>query len=200
MLKPNPAFERTANGGAARYFNQGERRRCLPLNANVGPLMQHPYFDRFQSTGTMMQAEQELLELGDAAIPVLRSLFSGEARNEFGVPYRNLGLPLRCGIEVASRLGAVAKPLESYLRDEAKGGNHVAAMALGSLGALELQTVEVLAQSLCGDLDLASESARALILCREGDSSPVVQALTASKRAASMFSKISGFCLKENKR
>ena len=36
MLKPNPAFERTANGGAARCFNQGERRRCLPLNANVG--------------------------------------------------------------------------------------------------------------------------------------------------------------------
>ncbi len=38
VLKPNPAFERTANGGAARCFNQGERRRCLPLNSNVGLL------------------------------------------------------------------------------------------------------------------------------------------------------------------
>ncbi len=36
MLKPNPTFERTVNGGAARGFNQSERRRCLPLNANVG--------------------------------------------------------------------------------------------------------------------------------------------------------------------
>lgn len=35
MLKPNPALERTVNGEAARCFNQSERRRCLPLNANV---------------------------------------------------------------------------------------------------------------------------------------------------------------------
>jgi hypothetical protein len=35
MLGVHPAFERTANGGAARCFNRGKRRRCLPLNANV---------------------------------------------------------------------------------------------------------------------------------------------------------------------
>lgn len=162
--------------------------------------MQHPYFHRFQATGTMLDAEQELLELGEAAVPVLASLFSGEACNEFGVPYRKLGLPLRCAIEVACRLGPVAKPLEPYLREEVERGDHVAAMALGMLGALEPKTVEVLAESLDAGLDLSSESARALILSHEGSSAPVVRALSRSERAAATFARVSGSCSKERGR
>ncbi len=38
--QPNPAVERTANGGVARCFNQGRQRRCLPLTWNVRRLRQ----------------------------------------------------------------------------------------------------------------------------------------------------------------
>jgi hypothetical protein len=155
--------------------------------------MPHPYFQRFESTGTMMQAEQELLELGEGAVSILATFFDGEACNEFGVPYRRLALPLRCAIEVARRLGAVAKPLELHLLEELKKGDHIAAMALGSLGALESQSVEALAQSLDGELDLSFESARALILCGEADGAPVREVLARSKRAADLFAKASAY-------
>ena len=46
QFRPNTAFERTVNGGVARCFNQGERRRCLPLNANVGQRIEPlPHFE-----------------------------------------------------------------------------------------------------------------------------------------------------------
>jgi hypothetical protein len=151
--------------------------------------MSHPYFDRFLSTATMMQAEQELLELGEAAVPVLDSLFSGEARNEFGVQYRKLGLPLRCAIEVASRLGVAAKPLEPYLREEASRGVDAAARALGSLGTLEAETVEVLAQSLDGEVELSYEAAWSLVRCGEANSASVIRTLEASERAAAVLAK-----------
>lgn len=143
-----------------------------------------------------MQAEYELLALGEPAVSILASLFNGQARNEFGVPYRQLGLPLRCAIEVARRLGEIAKPLEPYLLEELKNGNHIAAMALGSLGTLAPLSVQVLAQSLNGDLDLSYESARALIACGESNNATVQELLTKSPKATATFAKVSAFCQK----
>ncbi len=40
IVQPNPALERTVNGGAARWFHQNGQRRCRPLSYNVGPQMQ----------------------------------------------------------------------------------------------------------------------------------------------------------------
>jgi hypothetical protein len=146
----------------------------------------------------MVQAEQELLALGEGAVPILSSLFSGEAGNDFGVPYRQLGLSLRCAIEVARRLGPAAKPLEEYLREEARRGDSVAAMALASLGTLERETVDVLAQLLTsGGLDASYEAARALILCGETSSTPVVNALASSARAATLIAQVSPSCFKD---
>jgi hypothetical protein len=61
--------------------------------------------DRLTSPTTMIDAEQELLALGVDAVPILASVLSGQAKNEFGVPYRVLELPLRCALEAAIRLG-----------------------------------------------------------------------------------------------
>jgi len=138
----------------------------------------------------MMQAEMELLELGKDAIPILATLFAGEARNEFGVPYRNLGLPLRCAIEVARRLESDAKPLEPYLLKELKNGSPIAAMALGSLGTLDSESVEALALSLDGDVDVSYEAASALIRCGECANDAVRKTLSKSLRAANTLSKV----------
>lgn len=148
----------------------------------------HTLFNRFGSPGSMIEAEQELLALGEAAVPILTTLFSGEARNEFGVPYRELDLPLRCAIEVAKRLGRIAKPLEPYLRDELKRGDHSAAMALSALGDLEQETVNALAASLHGDFDLSHESAYALVCCGEAENSEVRKVVESSERASALLS------------
>lgn len=159
--------------------------------------MQHPYFHRFQSTQTMMQAEYDLLDLGAAAVPILASLFSGEARDETGSPFRHHGLALRCAIEVAVRLGPAAKPLESYLRAEVERGHDAAPRALRACQPLEPATVAVLAQSLSGDYELALESAVTLFACGEGRSAPVIQAIASSPEAASVISRARRFLEKQ---
>jgi hypothetical protein len=141
-------------------------------------------FEQFLDPSTMIDAEQELLVLGDQALPILESLLTGAAKNRFGVPYRSLGLPLRCTLEVARRLGPVAKPLERYLRDELRRGDHVAAMALGSLGQLEDASVVELAVVLkAGNWDLSMESAAALVRCGAVQHSAVLKVMNESPRA-----------------
>jgi hypothetical protein len=161
----------------------------MPLMSNVRHPVTHALFDRFESPGTMLEAEQELVSLGEAAVPILATLFSGEARNQFGVPYRKLGLPLRCAIETASRLGRIAKPLEPYLRDEVRKGDHSAAMALRSLGRIEQESVNALAASLLGDFDLSHESAFTLVCCGEAENPEVRKIVESSQKAATLLSR-----------
>jgi len=113
------------------------------------------------------------------------SILDGTAKNSFGVAYRDLGLPLRCAIEAASRLGPQAKPLEGLLVQELLRGSSPAANALGYLGGLEQSSVDALAACLDSrDSDLAMESAAALIRCNEVDHAAVVRATAQSARAA----------------
>ena len=159
--------------------------------------------DRFISPASMMDAEQELLALGVDAVPILASVLTGQAKNEFGISYRALGLPLRCALEVARRLGAVARPLESLLRVELHAGNFVAAMALGELGSVDDQTVEELAGHLdyvtnCTNgfdrvPDLTCEAAVALIKLGQETHPAVTTALMLSDRAAADFARAKAF-------
>jgi hypothetical protein len=148
-------------------------------------------FQEFLSPSTMIEAEQRLLALGDQALPLLKSLLTGDAKNQFGVPYRTLGLPLRCALEVAKRLGPVAIPLERYLRDELKNGDHLAAKALGSLGQLDEASVVELAAALQHESwDLAFEAAAALLRCGEAEHSAVSQAIKESPKARDVMARV----------
>ncbi|HLS43512.1 MAG TPA: hypothetical protein VK026_09585 [Paenalcaligenes sp.] len=112
----------------------------------------------------MIDAEKELLAAGPAVVPVLVSILDGSARNSFGVAYRDLGLPLRCAIEMAYRLGPQAKPLEGLLVQELSKGSSSAAKALGYLRSLEDSSIIALVACLDSqDVDLAAESTAALI-------------------------------------
>ncbi|WP_176038691.1 hypothetical protein [Brucella tritici] len=77
-----------------------------------------PLFERLNAPATMMDAELEIIRLGEAGVCRLKALFDGSCRNEWGVPYRNLGLPLQCALEIAARFGPVAKPLETWIAAE----------------------------------------------------------------------------------
>jgi hypothetical protein len=148
-------------------------------------------FELFLNPATMIEAERQLLSLGVDSLPALESLLKGEAKNSFGVPYLQLGLPLKCALEVACRLGPVAKPLELHLREQLRRGNPTAAMALGSLGTLEQDSIIQLAVSLEGDVFLAMESATALLACGEASHPTVLEVAARSKAAASVLERAS---------
>ncbi|MBO1748136.1 hypothetical protein [Stenotrophomonas indicatrix] len=138
----------------------------------------------------MIEAEMELIALGEGAIPILETLFNGEARNEYGIPYRNLGLPLQCAMEVVKRLGPTAKPLEHYLRAEVPTWGRVAVLCLGSMGTLEEETIVVLADALRSDDNLVvSEVPYVLIRYGAGEHPAVVAALSQSEKARRFFNK-----------
>ncbi|MDQ0073352.1 hypothetical protein J2W34_005160 [Variovorax boronicumulans] len=167
--------------------------------------MPNAILDRLTSPTSMMDAEQELLALGSRAVPILESVLKGEAANEFGVPYRKLGLPLRCVLEVATRLGPLARPLEALLRVELHGGHFVAAQALGALGSVENRSIEELAahldykanqlSSVPHALDLATECAVALIRLDHAKHPVVLTALEGSPRATADFDRMMKFVL-----
>lgn len=138
-------------------------------------------FERLYSRDTMMDAEDELLALREQAAPRLEQLFDGTSRNEWGVPYRNLVLGV--AIEVAIKLGPLAKPLENYIAAEVRNYNS-AIQALGALGSLAPTSVEVLAEVLSGENALTStEAAIALVKCDGDFSEPVGRAVAMSETA-----------------
>ena len=123
-----------------------------------------PIFERLNCIETALEAERELISLGDAALGRLEALFNGTSRNRWGIPYRNLGLTLQCALEVATRLGPVAKPLEPFLAAELPNCE-TAARALGALGNLTPPSVDALVMALEADFFVASEAALALVKC-----------------------------------
>lgn len=141
----------------------------------------------------MLEAELQLINGGADSLPALESILKGEARNRFGVPYVQLGLPLQCALEVVRRLGPIAKPLESYLREQLRHGNPTAAMALGSLGTLEQESITQLALSLKGRFDLAMESAMALLVCGEDDHPAVLEMAAGSRAVAEMLERVRAY-------
>lgn len=172
--------------------------------------MQSALLDRFTNPATMIEAEQELLSLGVNAVPILASVLTGEAKNGFGVSYRELGLPLQCTLEVAVRLGTVARPLESLLCAELHHGNFVAAQALGGLGSVEDSTIEELAThldyftNLNRGIDrvphLSFEAAVALIRLGQEAHPAVTKAFILSDRAAADFQRMKAFLQRQEPR
>ncbi|MDG9671926.1 hypothetical protein ONV78_29605 [Hahella sp. CR1] len=159
--------------------------------------MTESIFERFTSPATMIEAELELLEQGEAAVAVIESLLNGDAKNKWGVPYRAIGLPLRCALEVAIRLGPTAKPLEPYILSELKMGDPTAARALGALDSLEETSVVELAKRLSDDaFELSFESAAALWRCGHYQHPMVLRAATESEKAAKILAWFDAYLLR----
>lgn len=153
----------------------------------------HPIFERFMNAATMIDAQQELLGQGPDAVASLAAFFSGAARNEWDNPYRQFGLPMRCALEVARRMGPAAKPLEACLRAELDDGSFAAAKALGALGELDEASIHSLARRLRDGSDMACESALALIHCGMETHPAVTKVLANSYQASREFRRTQAF-------
>lgn len=146
------------------------------------------------SPGTMMAAEQRFLDAGMDAVPVLETIFTGEARNEFGISFRQLGLPLQGALEIACRLGPVAKPLEPYLRQEVRHGIYWAAVsALGQIPPLEEESIRALADALNAEFNFASTAAKTLIQLAYTEHPAVLHQVSTSPSAAKVWETVLGW-------
>ncbi|MCW1914125.1 hypothetical protein OJ996_11095 [Luteolibacter sp. GHJ8] len=141
-------------------------------------------YERLSDRATMWAAQKELLGMGEEAIPVLAALLGGEAKNEFGVPYRELPPNLSSALALTKALGMHAKPLEAFLRAELNGpAAAFAAAALAALESLEDASIPPLVACLEGPQDIAFESAVALIQHGHAEHPAVLAALENSARA-----------------
>ncbi len=89
----------------------------------------------FLSPRDRSRATHELAALGSAAIEPLRCILSGDAKNEFGISYRRLGMPVDCALVTIKLLGPVARPLEPLIRSELAAGHAYAEDALRAIAA-----------------------------------------------------------------
>jgi len=141
-------------------------------------------FERFLDPGQRSVATKELADQGKDALPVLESLFDGTAKNQWGIPYRQLGTPVDCALVAATRLGPTAIPLEPYLRAEVLRGHSYAVEALVALGSLQDESIVALSSQLEADNLLAYEAASALVRAGHADHPSVKEIEARSTRAA----------------
>lgn len=137
--------------------------------------------------GLGQRAVSELASRGSQTVPALASLFDGSARNSFGIPYRQLGMPLDCGLLAARSLGTLARPLEPFLRNELRAGHPYAAAALGALGTLSDESICALAEALRSDPTSALEAAAALSGCAATDHAAAKDAAASSTSGGKAF-------------
>jgi len=168
--------------------------------------MPHPIFERWQNANTMLDAEYEVIAMGEDAIPMLEDFFEGRIANDYGVPYRDLGLPYRCALETVSRLGLIARSLEKYLIIGVWEGHWIAASALGRLGQVGDTAVRALADALHQpsadrfDHDLATEAAVSIIRLGAANHPSVQLAREASERSRTTWARTSAYVELEDRK
>jgi len=91
------------------------------------------YIQAFLSPKDRGRATHELTTHPQEAIPVLRGILDGTAKNGYGVPYRSLGITIDCALVTIRMLGTTAKPLEALVRAELAAGHPYAADALAAI-------------------------------------------------------------------
>ena len=125
-------------------------------------------------------------------MPILESLFSGQAKNRWGVAYAKLGC-IDCGLVTAQLLGNLAKPLEPWLREYLRAGHPYAAQALGALGSLDDASIITLAACLEQKGDVGMEAAYALCCCDTDEHEVVRRVVQASPWANFLLERARNF-------
>ncbi len=138
------------------------------------------FFERFLSPAERGKATHDLAALGLAALPILESLFSGSAKNQFGVSYSQIGT-IDCGLLVIGMLGAKAKPFERYVREWVEKGSPYAIQAMGKIGDIEEPSVMALARAL---LDQPHSDASFVLVKRGEHNNPKVLAMIDDNKPA----------------
>lgn len=165
--------------------------------ATMTPTSPEEILESFLQPEERAIATHRLAELGIDAIPILKSLFSGEAKNRWGVSYSKLGMPIDCGLVTIQHLGTLAKPLESFVRDCLHSEHSYAAAALRAIGTLDEASIVALTGCLDKNGELAFEAAYALCCCEVEEHEAVIAVINSSPFASRILSPAKKFYLNE---
>lgn len=145
------------------------------------------FFDLFLLPGKRAEATIKLSQLGHRAIPILEALFSGQARNNWGVSYSQLEAPLDCALVAIQHLGPIAKPLEPFVSELLKSSHPYAIKALGALGSLAESSIFELCICLTQNGEIALESASTLFKCGAADHPLVKEVIAQNPSISTVF-------------
>jgi len=159
----------------------------------MSPTLSEQIFESFLQPGERASATHKFADIGVDAIPILKSLFNGEAKNRWGVSYAKLGTPLDCGLVAIKLLGTLAKPLEPFVRDCLHSGHIYAAEALRAIGTLDEASIIELANCLDKNGILACEAAYTLCCCEAERHEAVIAVVNSSSFASSILSSAKKF-------
>jgi hypothetical protein len=159
----------------------------------MSSIEQMNYYDRFLSPAERHIATHELASLEKKALPILESLFNGSAKNEFGVPYNKIGAT-SCGYVTIKLLGAIAKPLEVYVRGGIEKDDSNAIEAAGYLCEIGKETAIALAKALVRNP--ASEAGASLVRCNKSDNPEVTKIISSDTTASKSFAKTKAYMSK----
>jgi len=151
------------------------------------------FFERFLSPKDRGNAVHELAEMGEDAVPILDALFSGEAKNQFGSSYKNIGA-LHCGFVTVKKLGILAKPLEKFIREGIKNDNLYAIEAAGAMVELELETEKALARAVIRNK--VGEAIYSLVRCGSHKRTEIISMLSCDEKIIEAIERTENF-LKE---
>lgn len=134
---------------------------------------------QFNSPAERVRVTHDLAALGERAVPILAAICSGDAKNEFGVPYRNLGQPLLCSFVTIGMLGPKARELEPFFLGGIRDRHAYAVEAIPRLGPLSDQAIRDLAGCIGAGSLVSWEAAETLRDCGQLDT-PIVAEVVAS--------------------
>lgn len=93
------------------------------------------FSERFLDPSDRANAVCELEALGQEAIPILRGILDGTAKNNFLVSYNKLGMPVDCSLVVIRRLENSAKELKPFVEYWLERGHPYALEALHAVNS-----------------------------------------------------------------
>ena len=76
---------------------------------------EYSIFEDFLDVKKRHQSTHDFASKGYEAIPILEDFFIGKAKNQYGIPYLDLGQPLYCSLVVCGMLGRKAVTLLKYI-------------------------------------------------------------------------------------
>ena len=118
----------------------------ISMNSNDELEIAAHFAERFNSPAERASATHALAKMRKSALPILEAIFSGAAKNPYGVAYRDQGMPLLCSYVIAGKLGVLAQSLEPYVHAGVRAHCSYAVEALACMGPLSALSISVLTE------------------------------------------------------
>ena len=148
------------------------------------------FCEKFIDYGTRFDASSELALRFDDALQILKLIFDGEIKNQFGISYIRNGIVQDCSLITIKKIGERAKPLEIYVRSYIDLDHPYALQAIQDWKNIELETRRTLARGFVRNIDnTLSLLETGLVICKMGlaEDREIIKIINRSAKAKLTF-------------